>query len=91
MSHDSFIDKCINGEALSIDSDDSVADWHEGDYDVSLAEFLGMTPVEYNAWLLDDTVLPLIIKAHKDGMDFERLAVNQSEKMAARNSDGLEV
>ncbi len=91
MSVKSFIDKCIDGEALVPDIDDYVEDWHSRDCGMSLESFLGMEPLEYNAWMLDDTVLPFIIKAHKDGAEFSVESVSEVEQVAARNGNQQDV
>jgi hypothetical protein len=31
--------------------DDLIDEWHDGDYDIPLHEFLGMTWEEYKTWL----------------------------------------
>ena len=33
--------------------DDLVDQWHDGDYKVTLSEFLGMTNEEYSQWLFE--------------------------------------
>lgn len=47
---DSFIEKCVNGEANLSELDDYVLYWHTHDTGVSLGDYLGLTPDEYAAW-----------------------------------------
>ena len=91
MLVESFIDKCINGDVLQFEIDDYVAKWHEHESDLPLGEYLGMSDVEYNAWVLDDSVLPYIIKAHKDKSNFKEMTLSNYENIAARNSNSKEV
>ena len=85
MSDSTFIELCIEGKALAQDIDDYVSKWHSTpDITINLNEYLGMTPEEYNAWMLDDEVLPFIIQAHKDHRDFSEIDKNDDIKIAAR-------
>jgi hypothetical protein len=65
MAFKNFIDKCLDGEAKPEDIDDYVEEWHDGNSDLELNEFLGMTFKEYGLWLLDDSELSSIIKSRK--------------------------
>lgn len=61
-----FIDKCINGEALPGEIDDYIDKWHDGiDINRSLYQFLGMTPADYNAWITTPSLLLDIIEYRK--------------------------
>jgi hypothetical protein len=91
MSTDTFIDLCLKGQAFAQDVDDYVEKWHKGIYALTLMAFLGMTETEYNAWMLDGSILPYIIKAHRDGIDFQTILDADIEKIAARNSTGKQV
>lgn len=72
-----FVSRCLRGEALLEDIDDFVSAWHEGDSEVPLHEFLGMTHEEYSYWIVDANVLPNIILARKKHIDFLSL-VNEN-------------
>ena len=85
MSTESFIARCLRDELLTEEIDDWVEQWHQSDSELSLAEYLGMTEEEYNAWLIDDTILPYIIQARKDGLPLETVVEQGSERIAARN------
>ena len=71
MSAESFIARCLQGELLTEEIDNWVEQWHQSDSELSLAEYIGMTEEEYNAWLQDDAILPYIIQARKDGLPLE--------------------
>ena len=60
-----FIEECIDGKASVEDVDYYVAMWHESKSTKSLARYLGMDNVEYNAWLTDPNILPSIVKNHE--------------------------
>lgn len=87
-----FIELCINGDAFDSEIDDFVDMWHEGTagQDQELHDFLGMNWNEYSLWATKPSILPFIIKAHKNkstldvGQNFEQLA------MAARAKNALE-
>lgn len=87
-----FIDLCINGEAFAFEIDDYVDKWHDGEagQDQELHDFLGMNQNEYSLWAITPSMLPFIIKAHKNHttldvtQDFEELA------MAARAKNATE-
>ena len=83
----SFIQLCINGDALLEDIDDFVDSWHDGDSELSLAEFLGMSNSEYNIWLREPDILPIIIKAKRDHKDSASLMNEEVYHMAARSGD----
>lgn len=44
-----FIDLCLEGKTPSID--DYIDLWHEGDSELSLAEYLGFRDNEYELWV----------------------------------------
>lgn len=87
-----FIELCINGDAFDFEIDDYVEKWHDGEVgkDQELHEFLGMNMNEYSLWATKPSILPFIIKAHKDNItldadqDFEQLA------MAARAKNSFD-
>lgn len=60
-----FVQKCIDNEIQLSEIDDFIGVWHENKFSISLFEFLGMDENEYKKWVLDDSILPDIIKAHK--------------------------
>ena len=60
----SFIAMCLSGDALPEDIDEFVGKWHEGQSEVPIYEYLGMTRAEYFSWLRDPSVLSGIVRAH---------------------------
>jgi len=91
MSGKNFIELCLDGEALIQDIDDFVSNWHEKPSTNSLQEYLGMSAKEYNAWMLDEAVLPYIIKAHKNDEDFSDIYLDTDVKIAARGANTEQV
>lgn len=91
MLSNTFINKCINGSALQFEIEEYISKWHNEETGLKLNEFLGMSNMEYNAWILDDSILPFIIKAHKNNIKFEEMELSNYEQIAARNSDSREV
>jgi hypothetical protein len=64
-----FVELCLKGERLPEEVDDYVDAWHDGASELPLHKFLGMTPSEYNLWVIDGEVLPFILDAHRTGAD----------------------
>jgi hypothetical protein len=81
-----FVNDCINGDALLTDIDDYIDQWHDGNSDLPLHEFLGMTKAEYNLFLQDEQYLGSIIAAHKEGKNIAIL-VKEQLAMAARSDN----
>ena len=79
-----FIEQCLNGDALLEDIDDFIAQWHEDESTAPLHEHLGMTKEEYALWLKLPELLPLIIKSHKDENNYAYVYREGFYKMAAR-------
>lgn len=87
-----FISSCLRGQALLEDIDAFVDRWHESDSPVSLREFLGMDPVEYNLWLEDSTLLPHIILARRLKQPVHSVVrASQDLPLAARSSSSKSV
>ena len=82
-----FIQDCISGDALLSEIDDYIDNWHEGDSDLPLHEFLGMSLDEYSAFVAESDVLPLVITAHRENLDFKEFAAEELSAMAARSDD----
>lgn len=61
-----FMDLCSLGIVAPFRIDDFVDQWHGGTSDVSLAEFLGMTESEYEAWGERPTALAGLIEARRN-------------------------
>lgn len=87
MSNMNFIDDVITGEALIEEIDNYIDMWHDGDSELEIYEFLGMTQREYRLWVEDNSILKEIVKCHVNGKDIEDIITNQyyaEQKMVAR-------
>lgn len=73
----SFINACINSEALLSEIDDYIDLWHESETDLPIYEFLGMTKKEYALFVYDKSYLALIVTAHKDKEDINTIISSQ--------------
>jgi hypothetical protein len=58
-----FMSLVLDGYRLPEEIDDFVDEWHEGNGEIPLHEFLGMTPEEYGLWIQGGQFLNLIIAA----------------------------
>ena len=79
----SFIEKCINGDALSIEIDDYIHQWHTSNSNLEIYEFLGMTETEYALFVEDESYLGVIINAHIDKIGIDEVVKRLA--MAARS------
>ena len=63
-----FIDKCVSGEIIDLDTiDDWVDAWHtDTNGEEPLHEFLGMTWEEYGLWVCHPSVLDEIIEVRRN-------------------------
>lgn len=59
----SFVERVLEGTASCEDIDDYVERWHEGDGDVELHEYLGLSWDEYALWVeKSDSIEPIIAR-----------------------------
>ncbi|MFM9963067.1 MAG: hypothetical protein ACKV2Q_17815 [Planctomycetaceae bacterium] len=65
-----FVDSCLDGEALAEEIDDFVDQWHDGDFECELSEYLGFSDDEYTEWAERPQSLPVILFAHKYKVPF---------------------
>jgi hypothetical protein len=82
--NNTFVDRCLAGEALLDEIDDYVDIWHSSDAAIPLHEFLGLSWDEYSAWVGNPRVLPFIISSKRSGRPFSSVAREESLAMAAR-------
>jgi hypothetical protein len=86
----SFIEKCLSGDAFPEEVDDYVDAWHNSNSILELNEFLGMTEEEYGYFVMDEDVLPFIIRSHRFRKTIKE-TISESETselaFAARSSD----
>lgn len=81
-----FITDCINGDALLSDIDDYIDEWHEGDSELPLNQFLGMTESEYQLFVQDESYLASIVTAHRDKRSVKTI-IKEQLAMAARSDN----
>lgn len=88
MYEKNFINDCLYGTAEIEDIDDYIEMWHQGQSNLDLATYLGMTPEEYGAWVQqNDSVLRDILRCRMDGITFGAYkAMSGSERIAARST-----
>jgi len=63
MKTTTFIEQCLAGEATVADIDDAIDHWHDGDSQLELHEFLGMTLDEYAKWIKNPGYLNQLISS----------------------------
>ena len=83
-----FVEKCLAGDALAEDVDDYVHRWHagDGDPDVSLADFLGFTDLEYRLWAESPHLLSVILNARREGVSLNSAHdYDEPYRLAARD------
>ena len=65
---DTFIDKCLRGEAAIDEVDDFVDQWHSSESDAGIETFLGMTETEYEQWMRDPDALASIVQSRRENL-----------------------
>ena len=84
----SFVELCLDGDALTEEVDDFIDKWHESTEETEIYEFLGMDWDEYSAWVAEPGISPLIITAHAEHRPLvEILEKNEDLPLAARADD----
>jgi hypothetical protein len=68
-----FIEKCIAQEVEYDDIDDFIEQWHLDPQGKSIYEFLGMTGQEYDLWVAEDSVLPVIVSVHAQNRSLDEI------------------
>jgi hypothetical protein len=65
-----FFDLYSQGQVLADEIDDFIDRWHDGadtrGHSLSLHEYLGLTPDEYEVWVLDPDALPCMLMARRE-------------------------
>lgn len=64
---ESFVEKCLRGQARIDEIDDFVEKWHVSAKDIDIEVFLGLTKDEYKLWLKDPNALGSIIASRREG------------------------
>jgi len=73
----SFIEKCINGDASLDEIDNYIDEWHDSDSDINLElhEFLGMSWEEYSLWAVKPSLLAEILNHRKQDVSSKKLVL----------------
>ena len=74
MLSKTYVQACLDGDANIFDLDDYIDYWHDNDTGVTLREFLGLTPYEYQEW-----------GKNSDFAEYERMS--DTKRIAARSYD----
>ncbi|WP_018620102.1 hypothetical protein [Spirosoma luteum] len=79
-----FIQDCLVGDALPDEIDDYIDQWHDGDFEIPLHAYLGMSWDEYAIWIESPNSLVYIVAARKFNISYLE-AVSSAATMAARS------
>ena len=73
----SFIEKCINGDASLDEIDNYIDEWHDSDSDIKLElhEFLRMSWEEYSLWAVKPSLLAEILNHRKQDVSSKKLVL----------------
>lgn len=90
-SRHTFLEACLEGEALLNDVDDWVDAWHDSGgrprgFDEALYEYLGMSRLEYSAWVERPSLLRSIVAGREQGRSFEDVKHDAAEALVAARS-----
>ncbi|MGD6943438.1 hypothetical protein ACQCT6_15570 [Cytobacillus gottheilii] len=87
-----FIELCLDGEALIDEIDDYVDEWHEGDSDRELHEYLGLSELEYSLFVeKGDAFLKQILNSRYMGHEIKDVvSQGQIQTLAARAASSEE-
>lgn len=66
-----FIQNCLSGDALLNEIDNYIDKWHDGDSELPLHTYLGMTWNEYAVWIESPAQLSFIIASHKPTVSYQ--------------------
>ena len=86
MLYKAYVQACLDGDANIFDLDDYIDYWHDNDIGVTLREFLGLTPYEYQAWgKNDNSIFRDILNCRREGIDFvEYERMSDTNKIALK-------
>lgn len=85
MLNKTYVQSCLDGDANIFDLDDYIDYWNNNDTGMTLREFLGLTPYEYQEWGKNsDSIFRDILKCRREGIDF-----TEYEKMSDTNQIAL--
>ena len=89
MLSKTYVQACLDGDANIFDLDDYIDYWHDNDTGVTLREFLGLTPYEYQEWGKNsDSIFRDILRCRREGIDFAEYEwMSDTNRIAARSYD----
>lgn len=89
MYNKTFLEDCLNAEATLFDIDKYIEYWHTNDIELSLREFLGFTPYEYEQFGKNsNSIIRDILRCRIEGIDFENYqCYDDNQRLAARSYD----
>ena len=71
MLSKTYVQACLDGDANIFDLDDYIDYWHNNDIGMTLREFLGLPPYEYQTWGKNsDSIIKDVLRCRKEGIDF---------------------
>lgn len=90
-----FVEQVRLGDAMIDEIDDFVDMWHDGEYDVTLEEFLGLSEEDYHIWVANPRAIGLLIALQFDDPGFIE-AVNDNtfdvvHQLAARSDSKIDM
>lgn len=77
----SFIEKCLAREVKYGDIDDFIDQWHQDPQGKQLYGFLGMTRREYELWVAEDALLPIIVSAHEQNKSLDEIIEDSAHQL----------
>jgi hypothetical protein len=67
MGSNTFMERCLSGEAVPQDDSTAVDHWHDGDDSRSLRNALGLTPEEYEEWVAGKVSFSALVERRRAG------------------------
>lgn len=81
-----FVESVLEGDVFVTEIDDFVEEWHKGNSDLSLAEFLGFTDEEYALWVEQPQAIRSILFCRKHDIPVsEHSEWQEAHRLAARS------
>lgn len=88
----SFIEDCLNGDALLDEIDEYVQRWHDDeDIDCDLEDYIGLTEYESEKWLQEgNDILRGVLYCRRYNIDYEDYEAMSDDKRIAARSYNIE-
>lgn len=71
--------KSIDGNVMLEQLDDLIDQWHEGDSEKTLSEYLGFTREEYASFIENPHTLPAIMRSRRGKISFPNTFITSAE------------